>query len=34
MAALYARTGLEELTEKMQANKTRLLSELKEMKLD
>ncbi|MCX6648957.1 MAG: hypothetical protein NTV61_06160 [Candidatus Bathyarchaeota archaeon] len=34
MAALYARTGLEELTEKMQANKTRLLNELKEMKLD
>jgi hypothetical protein len=34
MAAHYARTGIEDLTEKMQANKSRLLSELKEMKLD
>jgi len=32
MGALYARTGIEELTEKMQVNKTRLLSELKEVK--
>lgn len=33
MAARYARTGLEDLTEKMLANKPRLLSELREVKV-
>jgi len=32
MAARYARTGLEDLTERMLVNKARLLSELKEVK--
>jgi hypothetical protein len=34
MAARYARTGLEDLTERMLANKTRLLNELKEVKIE
>lgn len=34
MAARYARTGLEDLTEKMLANKSRLIGELEEMKND